>query len=405
MPRPAPARTVLLVLATCAALLLSGCGGSGSPAKAGAKTGGKGGSSSSSGPDSFSGDVGFNVRDGAKAVTVSRKIKVTAQGAELQSVTVEGPGGNVPGQLSSDSATWRANGLLRPAATYKITALAVDDNGVRQTFNRSFTTRKLSLDEQTYPSFVPAPGSTVGIAMPVIIRFDVPVTNKASIQKHLAVTSVPAQPGAWHWISDNEVHWRPQTYWKAGTKVTVAANIGGVPAGGGIYGQLDRQETFNIGRAQVLKVNTRTDQLKVLRAGKLVKQIPITTGAQPEFTTRSGVKVIIEKDRRHDMNSETIGIDPNGPNGYNLKGVEFAMRLTYSGEFLHAAPWSVGSQGRENVSHGCTGMSTANADWLYNNTLVGDPVEYTGTNRMMTLTNGYGDWNVSFDEYQKGSAL
>jgi lipoprotein-anchoring transpeptidase ErfK/SrfK len=178
-----------------------------------------------------------------------------------------------------------------------------------------------------------------------------------------------------------------------------------VPAGGGIYGQLDRQETFNIGRAQVLKVNTRTDQLKVLRAGKLVKQIPITTGAQPEFTTRSGVKVIIEKDRRHDMNSETIGIDPNGPNGYNLKGVEFAMRLTYSGEFLHAAPWSVGSQGRENVSHGCTGMSTANADWLYNNTLVGDPVEYTGTNRMMTLTNGYGDWNVSFDEYQKGSAL
>jgi lipoprotein-anchoring transpeptidase ErfK/SrfK len=404
MLRPVPARTALAVLATCTALLLAGCGGSsgGGPAASGDKPGG---TSASTGSDSFAGTVAFNVRDGAKAVDVSRRVKVTAQGAELQSVTVSGPGGNVPGQLSSDSATWRANGLLRPAATYQVSALAVDDNGVRQTFNRTFRTRKLSLDEQTYPSFVPAPGSTVGIGMPVIIRFDVPVTNKASIQKHLEVTSVPAQPGAWHWISDNEVHWRPQNYWKAGTKVTVAANIGGVPAGGGIYGQLDRKETFTIGRAQILKVNTRTDQLRVIRNGQLVKQIPITTGAQPEFTTRSGVKLIIEKDRRHDMNSETIGIDPNGPNGYNLKGVEFAMRLTYSGEFLHAAPWSVASQGHANVSHGCTGMSTANAGWLFANSLIGDPVEYTGTDKMMTLTNGWGDWNVSFADYQKGSAL
>ena len=116
----------------------------------------------------------------------------------------------------------------------------------------------------------------------------------------------------------------------------------------------------------------------------------------------AGTKVIIEKDRRHDMNSETIGIDPNSANGYNLKGVEYAMRLTYSGEFLHAAPWSVASQGRANVSHGCTGMSTANAGRLYDNSMIGDPVEYTGTNRYMTLTNGYGDWNESFSKYANG---
>ena len=105
------------------------------------------------------------------------------------------------------------------------------------------------------------------------------------------------------------------------------------------------------------------------------------------------------------MNSETIGIDPNIANGYDLDDVEYAMRITYSGEFLHAAPWSVGSQGYANVSHGCTGMSTANAEWLYNNSLVGDPVEFTGTDRYMTLDNGYGDWNLPFKEYKQGSAL
>jgi len=145
--------------------------------------------------------------------------------------------------------------------------------------------------------------------------------------------------------------------------------------------------------------------MSVVRTGKTIRTIPVTTGKQPEYTTRSGIKVIVEKDRRHDMNSETIGIDPNSADGYNLKGVEFAMRITYSGEFIHAAPWSVASQGHENVSHGCTGLSTANAGWLYNNTLIGDPVIYTGTNRPMTLTNGYGDWNESFAEYAKGSAL
>ncbi len=391
--------TGLAVVAT-AALVLSGCSAS-KVLKS------DGGPSSDASPvaKSFEGTISMNVRPGATGVNVDRHVRVSASGAQLQSVSLTGPGGTVPGQLATNSASWKATGLLRPAAKYVVTGVAVGDNGVRKQFKRSFQTQKLTLDQQTYPSFSPVAGATVGIAMPVIVRFDVPVTNKAQIQKHLEVTSQPAQEGTWHWISDNEVHWRPKQFWQAGTKVTVKANIGGVPAGNGIYGQLDRQESFTIGRSQVLKVNTQTDQMTVVRGGKAIRTIPITTGKQPEFTTRSGIKVIVEKDRRHDMNSETIGIDPNSANGYNLKGVEFAMRITYSGEFIHAAPWSVSSQGHANVSHGCTGMSTANAGWLFNNSLIGDPVIYTGTNRPMTLTNGIGDWNESFAEYAKGSAL
>ena len=115
--------------------------------------------------------------------------------------------------------------------------------------------------------------------------------------------------------------------------------------------------------------------------------------------------MIIEKDRFHTMNSETIGIDPNSAHGYNIKDVEYAMRLTYSGEFLHAAPWSVASQGHSNVSHGCTGMSTANAGWLYHHSQIGDVVEYTGSSKMMTLDQRLRRLERALLPVQPGSAL
>jgi lipoprotein-anchoring transpeptidase ErfK/SrfK len=161
---------------------------------------------------------------------------------------------------------------------------------------------------------------------------------------------------------------------------------------------------FHVGDAVISKVNAQTHQMKTFINGNLVKTTPITTG-KPGHTTRSGVKVIIEKFRQKRMNSETVGIDPNSADGYDIDDVEYAMRVTFSGEFLHAAPWSVADQGHANVSHGCTGMSTADAKWIYDRSKRGDVVEYTGTDRQMTLTNGYGDWNASFASWKAGSAL
>jgi lipoprotein-anchoring transpeptidase ErfK/SrfK len=345
-----------------------------------------------------------NVAKGAAAVPVDHRVQVTAHHGTLASVAVSSKAGSVPGTMTADKQTWTAGGLLEPGTTYTVVSTVTGADGKAVTRTTHFKTKPLTLDQQTYPSFAPLAGQTVGVGMPVIVKFDVPVTDHAAIEKNLHVVSQPAQKGSWHWISDNEVHWRPATYWKPGTKVTVNADINGVPAGNGIYGQLDRSETFNIGASHIYKINIQTDQLHVYDNGHLVKTIPVTTG-MPGFTTRSGTKIIIEKDRYHTMNSETIGIDPNSALGYNIKNVEYAMRLTYSGEFLHAAPWSVASQGHENVSHGCTGMSTANAGWLYDHSLIGDVVEYTGSSKMMTLDNGYGDWNESFKAYAQGSAL
>jgi lipoprotein-anchoring transpeptidase ErfK/SrfK len=347
-----------------------------------------------------------SIRPGAKGVDLERKLKLRVDSGTFATVQVTGPrGGVVQGRLSADKTHWVAQTQLQADSRYRVISTAVDASGLSNNFESGFRTRALSLDEQTYPSFVPVDGQTVGVGMPVIIRFDVPVSDQASIERHLKVVSQPAQAGAFHWISNQEVHWRPRTYWRPGTDVSVTADIGGVAAGGGIYGQTDRAMKFHVGEAMVSKVNMDTHDMRVFRNGRLIRTIPITTGQQPKFTTRSGTKVIIEKFRHKRMNSETIGIDPNSADGYDLDDVEYAMRVTYSGEFVHAAPWSVGEQGSANVSHGCTGMSTANAEWLYNNTNVGDVVQYVGTDKGMTLTNGFGDWNTSFADYQAGSAL
>ncbi|MCW2712823.1 MAG: ErfK/YbiS/YcfS/YnhG family protein [Marmoricola sp.] len=347
-----------------------------------------------------------SIKPGAKGVDLQRKLRLHVDSGTFETVQVTGPqGGVVQGRMSGDKTSWVSRTQLQAASRYRVTSTAVDSSGLRNSYESVFRTRALTLDEQTYPSFVPLEGQTVGVGMPVIVRFDVPVADQASIEKHLRVTSQPAQGGSFHWISSREVHWRPRTYWKPGTDVTVNADVGGVSAGNGIYGQESRVLKFHVGDSMVSKVDMNTHQMRVFRNGQQIRTIPITTGEQPKFTTRSGTKVIVEKFRHKRMNSETIGIDPASADGYNLDDVEYAMRVTYSGEFVHAAPWSVASQGHANVSHGCTGMSTANAAWLYNVSKVGDVIEYTGTDRGTDLTNGFGDWNAPFGDYRAGSAL
>ena len=309
----------------------------------------------------------------------------------------------LPGQLSADKTTWTATERLEPGTAYHVQAVAEDSHGVPARDRLTFHSDDLTLDQQTFPSFEPLGGETVGVGMPVIIRFDVPVTDKKSIQRHLSVQTSPHQVGAWHWISDNEVHWRPKHFWKPGTDVTVNADVNSVPAGNGIYGQLDRTETFHVGDAIIMRVNVGADEMKVYDNGTLLRTIPISAG-KPGFTTRSGIKVIISKQPKVRMDASTVGIPKDSPEYYNLL-VYWDMRVTYSGEFLHAAPWSDAAQGVANTSHGCVGMTTDNAKWLYHLTHGrGDVVIVHGSDRHMTLTNGYGDWNESFKDWKQGSA-
>jgi len=350
------------------------------------------------------GTIKASVKKGATDVPVDTELKVRAKDATLTQVKVTHADGTLAGAISDDGTRWTAADRLEPGVTYTVKSVGESAGGETLRRRSSFTTEALSLDQQTYPSVAPLDGETVGVGMPVVVTFDIPVTNQASFERNMHVTTTPAQPGTWHWVSSTEVHYRPKSYWQAGTDVSVDIDINGVDAGDGIYGQEDRRIDFSVGDSHVYEVNARTHQMKVFSNGSLLRTIPITTGKEG-FTTRSGIKVIMEKFDVKRMNSETVGIPAGSAEAYDIDDVQWAMRLTYSGEFIHAAPWSVGSQGNANVSHGCTGMSTDNAAWLYAMTLRGDVVEYTGTDRPMEPGNGYADWNLSWSEFKAGSAL
>ncbi|WP_375431486.1 Ig-like domain-containing protein [uncultured Friedmanniella sp.] len=331
----------------------------------------------------------------ASAGTVT-KVKLTYKGVDGKGAKVDG---SVKGSLSKDRLTWTADDRLEPSATYTLAMTGVNKTKQKQTTTATFKTAKLSLAQQTFASVYPLPDSKVGVGMPLIVNFDVPVSDRAAFEKNLHVTSSPAQKGSWNWLSDREVHFRPKTYWKPGTKVTLDADLNGVNAGNGIYGQDSAATSFTVGREMITRVNLNTDYAKVYRDDKLVRTIAVT-GGKPGWATRSGTKLIMAKEYNKVMTNEMIGAKEK----YSLTA-KYALRVTNSGEFLHAAPWSLANLGVRNASHGCVGMSVDNAGWLYENSLIGDPVVTTGTSKGLEQGNGYADWNISYSQYKKGSAL
>ncbi|MDQ2757520.1 MAG: Ig-like domain-containing protein [Actinomycetota bacterium] len=407
------ARTALAGLSLGCVAALTGCSVVAPSSAATAPTGraGRTGSTSTPSPSTTPSAAAVltpSIASGRTDVAVDTVVKVRAAKGTVADVKMTyrdtRTGATVPvqGTLDPAGSSWTAASLLEPGSSYDLAMTGKNVDGATTTTRSAFTTQKLSLKEQIFPTIVG--GGTVGVAMPVIVRFDVPVTDRASIQRHLKVTSSPSQPGTWSWLSNNEVHYRPATYWKPGTTVTVDVDINSVPAGNGTYGQTSVTGGFTVGRSVVMKADLATDQMSVVIDGKVARTIPVT-GGKAGFLSRSGTKVIMEKFAQLRMDANTVGIEPGDPNYYDIPAVKFAMRETNSGEFLHAAPWSVASQGKANVSHGCVGMSTDNAGWLFSQVRVGDPVVVTGTTRSLEQGNGWTDWNVSYPQYQKGSAL
>ncbi len=349
-----------------------------------------------------------NVKDGAANVKVDTLVSVSASAGTLSKVkltytTKDRQGrtqhGTVSGKINKDHTKWTANGRLEPAASYKLLSIGKYTVNLPNTDTTTFRTQKLTLSKQTYPQIYPLKGSHVGVGMPVVLTFDVPVKNKREFEKNLHVKSSPAQVGSWHWYSSQEVRYRPKKYWKPGTKVSVTAKLNGVNAGNGIYGQNSTKTHFTVGRSMITKINLNSHVAKVYRNGKHVRTIYISAG-KPGWQTRSGVKLIMDKLYVTKMTNTMIGAREH----YSLR-VRYAMRITSSGEFLHAAPWNSAYFGRVNHSHGCVGMSTGNAAWLFNRVMIGDPVVTTGSSRGMEPGNGYGDWNLSYAKYKKGSAF
>jgi lipoprotein-anchoring transpeptidase ErfK/SrfK len=175
--------------------------------------------------------------------------------------------------------------------------------------------------------------------------------------------------------------------------------VGGLPTGGGRYGTRDRAATAKIGRSLVMKVENSTKKMTVVQDGRTVRTMPVSLGKKATPSS-SGTMVVMEK------KVETVfdTTDTDGDEGY-VTDIEFAQRLTWSGQYIHSAPWSVGAQGRRNVSHGCVNLSPSNARWLFDRTLVGDPITVRGTGDKLAYGNGWTPWDLSWAEFVKGSAL
>ncbi|MBD0748124.1 Ig-like domain-containing protein [Streptomyces sp. CBMA152] len=328
-------------------------------------------------------------------------VTVTLAAGKLQQVTVsDAKGGKLTGKVSADAKTWTSDRKAAPGTSY--TVEAKDDKG--STAKAAFATA--APDKVNKLTMVPGKDSTVGVGQPLSIVFDHPVKNKAEVEKQLKVTTSNNTEGSWGWMEDysgkTRVDWRPKEYWKSGTKVTLNADLNGVDSGGGWFVR-DYATNVTIGKNQVVKVDIDNHRLKLYRDDKLVKDTPVSAGTPGgEKGSWRGKAVLMAKEGTINMNSETVGLG----DAYN-KMVDYSMRLTWSGMYAHAAPWNADYFGNTNHSSGCIGMSDANAKDLYGQVQVGDPFEITGDEAKGTqaLNNGYGEWNLSWADWQKKSAL
>ena len=330
-------------------------------------------------------------------------IVVNAIAGTLGEVSVTSAGGqDMAGALSEDRRHWQTSGALLPGTTYAVRATmtgSADTDPVTSTL--SISTRESAAPFRARIS--PRDGATVGVGMPILVTFTAPVEQdrRAAVQDALTVTASADVEGAWNWVSDTKVQYRTKEYWPARTEVSVTADLAGVQAGADVWGDQNKQVDFQIGESVVSVVDVTAHQMTVTIDGEVARTIPVTTG-KDGFLTRGGTRVISEKLEETRMDAASTGIVPGDPEYYNLD-VRYALRMTNSGEFIHAAPWSVASQGVANVSHGCVGMSTANARWLFQQSRVGDVVSIVHSTRNLEPGNGLTQWNDSWEDWQAGS--
>jgi lipoprotein-anchoring transpeptidase ErfK/SrfK len=343
--------------------------------------------------------------DRATGVAPDVRVTVRASSGTFGAVRLaDATGDRVAGRKGPDG-TWRTSELLRPSTAYTLTVASPAPDGTVSTTRSTFETLrpKVTATYAVLPS-----GGTVGVGMPVIIRFDSAVTSRtrrAEVEKRVRVIAVPDQQGAWGWLDDRQLMWRPRSYWLPGTKVTVSANLHGVRTGVDKWVGGDGGASFTVGPSMVSSVDMRTHKMTVRRDGTVIRTFPVSTGKPGPLTeTRSGVKIIIERSAEVVMDSATIGIAKGEPDYYKM-AVKWNLRLTWTGEYIHSAPWSVGVQGFQNVSHGCTNMAPADAEWLFDNSRMGDVVRFTGSSRAFAPTEGIGVWVYDYAGWKALSAL
>jgi lipoprotein-anchoring transpeptidase ErfK/SrfK len=378
-------------LAAALALAASGCSGGDAPKTAEAK-------------------VAIAPSHGDGKVRPDSPINVQVANGRLQDVTVATMGATrkaskVEGAVTADGAGWRSRWTLDPDMAYRVTATALGGDGMTRTVTSSFRTAAV---KKTVAATAVAPydGETVGVGMPIMLHFNRKVRNREQVERALEVRSTTPVEGAWHWYSDQDVIFRTKEYWPRRTQVRVIGHLSGVRAAKGVYGTRNLDLRFKVGEKHVSVASEDRHRMVVKKNGKKVRTMPISMGrgGSRQFTTTNGTHLAMEKSYLTVMDSSTTGCPPGCP-GHYRQDVYWTIRISNSGEFVHSAPWSVGSQGHANVSHGCVNAGPRDAVWFYRFTRRGDVIKVTGTSRELEYDNGWGYWQLSWPKWVKGSAL
>jgi lipoprotein-anchoring transpeptidase ErfK/SrfK len=346
----------------------------------------------------------------SQGVGLDSPIVVTASTGHLDTIAVTeaGTSGVIAGALAPDGRSWRADQALDPAAHYTVVATATSTVGSTSARTSSFTT--VSATHRLLTGMTPLSGETVGIGQTIDLRFNtaIPAGARAALLERIQVVSTPAVLGGWHWLSNQIVHFRPATYWPAGTSVTVNANLKGFNVGNGYWGLGNWSSSFKIGASHLSIINDKTHTMQVFNGGKLMATWPVSLGKRG-FATIQGTLIVLYKTPVVVMQScPTFGTPaaciPGGSQYYS-DPVYYDTAISSSGYFIHAAPWSVGSQGWADVSHGCVNLSTARAITYYNFSIPGDVVQVVNTGYNATYSDGEGDWQIPFASFSNSGGL
>jgi len=337
--------------------------------------------------------------DGSQGVLPGAAIVVAVKHGKLRTVIVATAAGSIRGTLVGN--VWRPAAPLAVGTNYTVTATAIGTNNrnvatastfqtltPHQAFQATITT--LGTDPNVSAEIVP--GGQYGVGIPITIMFSRPISNRAAVERAIQLRTSKPVIGAWYWQDDKTVVFRPREYWPQYTTVTVDGNFDGVEAAPGLYGIRNVNLTFSIGPSLIVVASTRNHYMDVYYQDRFFGRWTISTG-RPGDDTPDGTYLTTFK------NNPQLMVGP----GYHLE-VPWSVDITYNGDFIHDAYWSVGEQGFANVSHGCINTSPAHAETYYNMEEPGDPATVTGSPVAGTQGNGWTEWFIPWSQWLRGSA-
>jgi len=385
---------VLLLGTACS----SGGGGGGSTD---AKGGGSG-STADATPKVSTAQLTVTPADGAADVTPKDGLQVAVASGKLTTVAVTDKDGKaVAGEIAADGLSWKPSETLAVGTTYTVNAQAVDSAGLVAASTTTFTTLTPAKKVATNDNI--ANNGQYGVGMIVSVNFSKTIQNKDAVLAGITVEGSDGTVAKGHWFGSSRLDFRPENYWKPGTKVTVKYRLKNVEVSPGVYGDVEKDEPFTIGRYQVSTVDAATHKMTVSHGGSDNQVIPITAG-NDQNPSWNGTMVISSKEKMTRMNSATVS-NIKGDE-YDVPDVPHAMRLTSSGTYVHGNYWG-NAFGTANASHGCIGIADAKggsdsstAGKFFNTSMVGDVVKVVNSvGKTVSGDNGLSGWTIPWSKW------